>query len=380
MKKLIPVILVICMVLCGCNEGDVQPSATTTVPAVTTGPSTQPSTEPVTQPTTEPPTVPPTVPPTEPATEPPTEPVLNYRHPITGELLAEPMTNRPVAIVINNIQNAQPLHSISHADVLFEIVAEGTVTRFLGIYTDLAGVENIGSIRSSRTYLIDLARSFNAPLIHCGGSIFALEELQTSGWPHLDEMYNNKYFYRNQDRLNKGYPREHTLFAHGDNLLAGLSGYNMTVGEDAYYGFDHAEGEVQLNGAPATNIQMTFFKGGKSTHMVYDAESGMYHGTQYWKNLTAEIADANYDLVLDFKNVFILNAVTSTNGYRMFAELSGEGTGYYACNGQIVPIKWSRDGYAAPFTYTLEDGTPLTVAVGKTYIGVIPSGSPVEFS
>jgi hypothetical protein len=52
-------------------------------------------------------------------------------------------------------------------------------------------------------------------------------------------------------------------------------------------------------------------------------------------------------------------------------KLIGEGEGFYACNGQIVPIKWSRDSVNDPFTYTLTDGTPLVMGVGKTYVAVI---------
>ena len=46
------------------------------------------------------------------------------------------------------------------------------------------------------------------------------------------------------------------------------------------------------------------------------------------------------------------------------------GEGYFACDGQIVKIKWVREDLYGPFSYTLEDGTPLTLGVGKTYVGV----------
>ena len=57
----------------------------------------------------------------------------------------------------------------------------------------------------------------------------------------------------------------------------------------------------------------------------------------------------------------------------------GSGTGYFACNGRMIPILWSRDGLEDPFVYTLEDGTPLTFGTGTTYIAVVPQKSTIEF-
>jgi hypothetical protein len=44
----------------------------------------------------------------------------------------------------------------------------------------------------------------------------------------------------------------------------------------------------------------------------------------------------------------------------------------------MVPIQWSRENATDPFLFTLEDGTPLTLGVGKTYIAVVYNGAPVE--
>jgi hypothetical protein len=60
-------------------------------------------------------------------------------------------------------------------------------------------------------------------------------------------------------------------------------------------------------------------------------------------------------------------------------DLVGSGKGYFACGGKIVPILWSRNTETAPFVYTLEDGTPVELGIGKTYVGIIPKGSPVEY-
>ena len=65
--------------------------------------------------------------------------------------------------------------------------------------------------------------------------------------------------------------------------------------------------------------------------------------------------------------------------YLLTVDTTGTGTGYFACNGQIVEINWSRATVNDPFTFTLTNGNPVTFGVGATYIGVIPTGATVDW-
>lgn len=373
MKRLLIFTLVLALLLCGCGK-PAEPTETTSVPttetaAPTTEPTTAPTTEPTTAPTTEPTTVPTT-----------TELILPYQHPLTGVALAEPMENRPLAVVINNVSAAQPLYGIGYTDVLYEIITEGggTITRMLGIFTDLENTPIIGPVRSARTYFIDLARAYSAPLIHCGGSEYALNELNSSRYPSIDERFNGKYFYRDMERDAAGYAWEHTLFTTGEQLIQGTEAKGMTMtyegGKD--YGYSFIE-ELQLGGDPAEKLTLSFYEHGKKTVMTYDEASGGYTGQQIWKSKDGILSDTNTGEPAVFENVLVLFARTTTDGYRVFAELTGQGEGYFACNGTVVPITWHRDGLTDPFYYTLADGTVLPLSVGRTYVGILPKGSPL---
>jgi hypothetical protein len=375
MKRLM-ILLLALVLLCGCqtNPGVTEPSTVPTVPTtqpVTTPATTQPTTEPATEPAT------------EPVTEPATEPVVLYRNPLTGEALEEPVTKRPYAMVINNIRAAQPLHGIGQADMLFEIVAEGggSITRCVALYHDPAGVEKIGSIRSARTYLIDIARAYDAIFVHAGWSEYAQDLLGKSHWPFLNGLFGDagSYFYRDRDRINAGYSLEHTYFTTGNGVIeyAQAKKYRTDSKFDSYGLTFTADGTPA--GKEASSITLSFYKNGKGTRMDYDAQDGCYYGTQLWSSHTGEFLDANTDVKVPFENVVILYARTTTDGYRMFADLVGSGKGYFACGGKIVPILWSRNTETAPFVYTLEDGTPVELGIGKTYVGIIPKGSPVEY-
>ena len=193
MKRLFALLMAVCMLLCACGtQTPTQPSTVETQP-----PTTSATTASTTAPTTAPTTIPSTV---------PTEAVVQYRHPLTGEQLNAPFTGRCVAVATNNASSAQPQHGIGQADIIYEIMAEGggSVTRCLAVYSNIAEVPKVGSIRSARTYLVNLARGHNAAIVHCGGSVYAANLLRQGVCDDIDQFYNGAYFYRDQDRLCMG--------------------------------------------------------------------------------------------------------------------------------------------------------------------------------
>ena len=125
------------------------------------------------------------------------------------------------------------------------------------------------------------------------------------------------------------------------------------------------------------DFQMQFPKGltGETNIGAYNPETGLYEGYQQG----GDYIDGNTGDVMTFKNVIVLHARTSSDGYRMFADLVGTGNGYFACNGEKVAIKWSRKSAKQPFVYTLADGTPIELGVGTTYVGILPTTSSVTF-
>lgn len=378
MKRTLNILLVLALLLCGCNA---QPRQIETTPS-TAAPTTVP-----TVPPTEETTVPPTEEPTEAPTTEPTQPPVLYTDPLTGEPREQAVTQRPVAVVINNIQHAQPLHGIAQAQILYELTAEGggTITRLLGIYTDIAAVEKVGSIRSARTYLIDLARAHNAVLVHCGGSEYAYSELRSTGWARLDQSYSGKYFYRDSERKNAGYATEHTLFANGEKLMEGILSKNYELTDQRQTRFNFAEDATPEGGEAASTITLQFSSAGKQTVMTYDEAAGVYKGEQRFRNskgklaITKALADANTGETVGYENVIVLRIRTTTDGYRMFTDQVGSGEGWFACGGRIVPIQWSRESTDSQFVYTLTDGTPLTLGIGRTYVGILSGSAPFSY-
>ena len=309
-----------------------------------------------------------------------------YRHPLNGEALEEAWTGRATAVMINNIIDALPQYSISEADIIYEIETEGGITRLLALFTDLSDVGAIGPVRSARTFFNSVATSFDAPLVHCSGSGGALNAQYTdngeqiSDWAHIDQMSNGAYFFRDTDRYDdQGYAWEHTLFTSGEMLMEALeeNGYNTACEDGADYGLQFAE-NVEFGGEPAQTVVVNF-NGGKTTTMTYDKESGKYAAEQY--------GDVHLDAAngegMTYRNVIVVYAdqwFGFDGAYdRAYYDIIGSGTGHFACDGKIVPIEWSRGSVYDEFVYTLEDGTPLTLGVGNSYIAIVSSRCSVDY-
>lgn len=305
-----------------------------------------------------------------------------YRHPLTGAALEQPWSGQITAVMINNLKAAMPQHGIGQADIFYEIEVEGSITRNLAVFSDLTKVTTIGPIRSARTAFNSVAVSYDAPLVHCGGSPglalagrygASMDKIQD--WEHIDQAYNGSYFFRDKDRQSSGYAYEHTLFTKGELLQQVMEkkGYYTPAAET--YGLQFTE-DVTLNGEQANEVTVKF-KSGKTTTLKYDAATKEYklfmHGTEH--------IDGNTGDAVTFKNVIAIytdQRVYDGAGHKVY-ETIGSGEGYAAINGQIVPIKWNRGDLRSNYTYTLADGTPLTLDVGTTYIALVGIKNPISY-
>ena len=63
-------------------------------------------------------------------------------------LSKEAYGKRPVAIMINNVRAALPQYGVSAADIMFEVIVEGGITRMMAVYGDYTKIPNVCSIRS----------------------------------------------------------------------------------------------------------------------------------------------------------------------------------------------------------------------------------------
>jgi hypothetical protein len=305
---------------------------------------------------------------------------------LNGEILDAPFTGRVTAVVVNNLVDCLPQYGIGDADVVYEVVTEGGITRLLAIFSDLEGVGSIGPVRSSRTFFNNISQAYDAPVIHCGGSWGGLngriddQNTTVSDWQHINEQDSGSYFFRDKDRYTlQKYSWEHTLFTNGELLQKGLEdkGYATSYDEPVDFGLQFQE-EIELDGETANTV-IVKFKGGKTTTMTYQADTGVYQAAQYKR----DHIDAGTGEVQSYRNVLILYTdhwgISDKKYVRSYYSLVGSGEGQFACGGEIIPILWERNSLQEPFRYTLKDGTPLTLGTGKTYVAIAANTVSAEY-
>ncbi len=384
MKRPLALVLILgTLLLCGCVSGTqsttpsqlelIMPSQSTTAP---TTPTTTPSQPDI---------------PTEPTPTAPTEPELVFTNPLTGEVIDAPAVYRPFCVVFNNSEAAMPQHGTSQADIFFETLIEGE-TRCMGVFYDITkATEPFGAIRSARRDFIRLAMGFDGIFVHGGmspaGAEYSAEDyFALTGWDHIDGVHGpdaeEGYFYRT--RADQGYAYHHTLFINPDKVVAYADRMNCRLTRDLPldlgWQFDDEAFVVGQNAEKITawfNMSQTHSaQWHKSTTMNYNKTTGLYEAYQYGQ----QNIDGNTGRVLSFRNVLILRTNTQElSNQLMKIDVVGSGTGFFAVNGQIVPILWSRSSEAEPYVFTTENGSPITLGVGKTYIAVIPNNGHVEY-
>ena len=115
----------------------------------------------------------------------------NFPNPINGVLYTQTEAdkwkdNLPLAVVVENHTEARPQSGLSKADLVYEALAEGGITRFLAIY--LSADSRLGPVRSNRPYFLDLVKEYGAGYGHVGGSPKAQSLLKPYRIKDLDQF------------------------------------------------------------------------------------------------------------------------------------------------------------------------------------------------
>lgn len=294
---------------------------------------------------------------------------------INGKWVKPSVENkRPFAIMINNIEYAF-LHQsgVSKADVVYEALAEGGITRMMAIYQDVSDIKEIGSVRSARHYYVQFAFEWDAIFCHFGQTKYAISKMNHLGTENLSGLsaIGPVVYARNYSIA-----APHNVFTNGKKLKKGAKkmGYSLKKreGRQAEH-FQFYDKNTDLSqGETAKKITIPFSDYSKCI-MNYDKSKKKYMKMEYGK----KHVDQKNGKQLAFQNVIIQIVEESNkdhNGYQTMELSDNSGKGYYFTNGKGIPITWKRSGSSDSITmvYKTEDGETLTINPGKTYIAVYP--------
>lgn len=312
------------------------------------------------------------------------DPVHPYSNPLTGEGLEEDISGqRPVAVMFNNLKKALPQIGISHADVLYEIEAEGGITRIMGVYQNLEGAGDLGSVRSARDYYVNLALGHDAIYVHAGGSPQAYDAFDSWGVTHID-FVNGPYgnmCWRDPDRR-KTAGLEHSLLTSSEKILAQMPSRFRLDHETGYtvgWTFDQTP---PAGGQKAGHLQVPFSRYKTGLFEYMDAEA-QYCVSQHIDGSDLPLLEGADSEQLTVKNVLVLytdvNRVKGDDKGRMEVRTTGTGDGLLCRDGQVYEITWQRDNRNGCYVFLDQSGKPIPLGVGSSYINIVGTSSQVTW-
>src|SRR3989344_4351863 len=300
-------------------------------------------------------------------------------NPLTGELVsaaaAQAWQNvRPLAVMVNNHVDARPQSGLIYADLVYEIVAEGGITRMMPFF--LSNIpEKIGPVRSTREYYLVLVKELgDAMLMHIGWSPQALEAIET--WPVRSLGRGGGQFWRDTS-LNVA--TEHTAYVNGKDLLqvALDLGWEGTRPFQVWQFKDEA-GEYDLLPS-ASHVTIDFWYPGEySAEFDYDAASNEYlrfFGYDEADNPIPHV-DRETNQQIRVKNL-IVQFVTETSiagdeKGRLFYEFERSGSGLVFIDGKVINVTWSKAGRDERTMFYDLNGEEIKFNRGKFWISVVP--------
>ena len=297
-----------------------------------------------------------------------------YRSELTNEWIDESLRNqRPVAVMIDNEKVALPHYGISEADVVYEMMnstLNGEITRFMVLVKDWESIEQLGSIRSTRTTNLQIAPEWNAIVCHDGGPFY------------IDMFIKNPYvdnFNGGFSRVNNGKSTEFTEYVLSGDLDKKFSNsgvdreYNKYYQPEGHFLFASEANPVDLstagNAIDCTSIKLPFPH--NSSQLEYIEETGLYRYSEYGQ----EYKDAGNGSYMEFTNVIIQECKheqLDPNGYmNFFVKESAGMSGYYITGGKAIPVTWSKQDDIYPTKFFDKDGNEIVLNTGKTYIALV---------
>jgi len=110
---------------------------------------------------------------------------------------------------------------------------------------------------------------------------------------------------------------------------------------------------------------------------VFDAETGLYmvedlNGPHLDAADAAQVAVAN--VLVQFTTIRVVD-----NEGRRNVQTVGEGSGYLATDGVFVNVRWIKESHTSPMRWYFEDGSPIVLSPGSTWINVLQTTGQVVF-
>lgn len=297
-------------------------------------------------------------------------------YPLTGLPVDDPATAaRPALVVkIDNAeprtgQGGRPQAGINAADVVYEEVVEGSVTRLASVFHS-AGSDPVGPVRSARTTDLLLMAPLNRPLFAWSGANANVAR-QVNEADIVDVGFDaaSSVYFRQSGR-----PAPYNLFTSTPALRGVVADEQRPPPQLFSY---RPAGEAVTAGREVAGVRIVFGDGPGSAPVAYDWDrSGWARSQRGDEHVDADgIRVAPPNVVIRFTPYEEVQCCDAAGFPIVEAQLVGEGEAWVLTGGRLVEGRWSRPSVADTTTYTDASGQPIGLTPGPTWVAIAPPGS-----
>ena len=280
--------------------------------------------------------------------------------PLTG--LPDPngqSLQRPaLSVKIENTPEARPQTNLDAADVVFEEVTEGEITRFVAVFNSTIP-DVVGPVRSVRAMDPDIVSPLGGIFAYSGGIPETVNLIRsTPGVNSFDETQAGSAMFRDKSKK-----APHNLYGHGQDLLA-KGGQPVPVRPL----FSYLDAGAAFNGDPVAQIDVGFKQGYAVTY-TFDAAS------RTWKRSYGlaphTVASGQQIAPTNVIVQFVGCCVPSPEGGAY--QTVGQGQAWVFSDGKIVRGQWARSDRSQPTQYVDASGAPIKLQPGHTWVEFVPA-------
>lgn len=296
-------------------------------------------------------------------------PVVYYSLLNGAEVSKSAVNSHPVAVMIENSKAARPQAGLIDADIVYEAVTEGGITRFMGIFSSNYPVK-AGPVRSARSYFIDWLSDYDAFYAHAGGSPTALNRIKSYGikdYPHSSDSYWRV--------PQAGVAIEHTLFTDVSKIFK--FGKEKRKWPATYETKSWLFKDPATNASAAGDITVDFSKS-SSFKVVWKFD----HTTNTYSRIMAGIAhkDRTTGKQITAKTIVTIRVPHSANapyaGTGKESEWTmttlGSGKASVFIDGKEIKGTWKKPSRTERLRFYDETDKEITLNRGKIWIQVVP--------
>lgn len=306
---------------------------------------------------------------------------------LTGEKYSEKDASswkdiRPIGFMINNATPARPQSGLIDADLVYEVVAEGGITRFLAFFLTNSP-EKVGPIRSAREYYLVLVKELSdAMIMHWGFSPQAQVAIDT--WPVRslfrggagNDTYCNGCTWRD---TSLDVAVEHTLYASAPKLRTRATELGWE-GKGDITPWKFKDDTTTYSSMPsASEVTVDFwYSGDYSAIFKYKADTNTYLRFNGYDENDQPLAhtDRESGKQIEIKNLVVQfvaeSAIDGDDKNRLDYELIGSGNALVFVDGKVVNATWSKSERDSRTMFYDTNGNEIQFNRGKFWICIVP--------